>query len=186
MIYMCVYHTFYLMALADSQWSKLTFSIVCYIDNIANDNAYLLICGDFNARIATCPDFVVDDSNCHVHVDVLPDEYTIDSNVTQRVPQNTVRPDSNGLMLLELCRQTGMRILNGRNGNDANVGKYSYIAPNGSSVIDYMLASQSLFEFLQFFEVHDPNILTDQCCISLHLEFPMSNETHDTSYDLKM
>ena len=127
-----------------------------YINNIANDNAYLLMYGDFNACIATSPDFVVDDSNRHV--DVLPDEYTIDSNVTQRVSQDTVRPDSNGLLLLELCRQTGMRILNGRTGNDANVGKYTRIAPNGSSVIDYMLASQSLFEFIQYFEVHDPNI----------------------------
>ena len=141
---------------------------VVYINNIANDNAYVLMCGDFNARLATCPDFVVDDSNRHV--DVLPDEYTIGSNVTQRVSQDTVRPDFNGLLLLELCKQNGMRILNGRTGNDANVGKYTYIAPNGSSVIDYMLASQSLFEFIQFFEVHDPNILTDHCCISLHLE----------------
>ena len=37
-----------------------------YVNNIANDNAYLLMCGDFNARTAICPDFVVDDTNRHV------------------------------------------------------------------------------------------------------------------------
>ena len=106
---------------------------------------------------------------------VLPDEYTIDSNVPQRISQDTVRPDSNGLLLLELCRQTGMRILNGRTGNNANVGKYTYICSNGRSVIDYMLASQNLIEFIQSFDVHDPNILADHCCVSLVLEFPLSD-----------
>ena len=119
-----------------------------YVNNIANNKAYLLMCGDFNARTATCPDFVVDDTNRHVHV--LPDEYTIDSNVPQRVSQDTLRPDSNSLLLLELCPQTGMRILNGRTGNDANVGKYTYICSNGGSLIDYMLASQNLIEFIVF------------------------------------
>ena len=78
-----------------------------------------------------------------------------------------------------------MRILNGRTGNDANVGKYTHISSNGSRVIDYMLALESLIEFIQSFDVHDLNILTDHCCISLHLEFPMSNEKRDMSFSFE-
>ncbi|MCG7875034.1 MAG: reverse transcriptase domain-containing protein [Candidatus Thiodiazotropha endolucinida] len=149
-----------------------------YVNNIANENAYLLMFGDYNARTSNYPDFVVDDSSRHVHV--LPDNYTVDSNVPQRTSQDTVRPDSNGLLLLELCRQTGMRILNGRMGNDANVGNYTYVGSNGSSTIDYVLSSQDVFEFIQSFDVHGPNILTDHCCVSLVLQFPSNTFSEDT------
>ena len=67
-----------------------------------------------------------------------------------------------------------MRVLNGRTGNDAN-DKCRYICSNGSSVIDCMLASQNLIEFIQSFDVHDPNILIVHCCVSFVIEFPLSN-----------
>ena len=38
-----------------------------------------------------------------------------------------------------------------------------------------MLSFQHLIEFIQPFDVHDPNILTDRCCVSFVLEFPSSN-----------
>ena len=83
-------------------FDRLMDSLV-YVNNISKENAYLLMFGDFNARTSNYP-FVVDDTACHVHV--LPDYYTVDSNVPQRTSQDTVRPDSNGLSQLELCRQT--------------------------------------------------------------------------------
>ena len=45
-------------------------------------------------------------------------------------------------------------------------------------IIDYILASQNLFEFIQSFDVDGPNILTDHCCISLNLQFPLYDATH--------
>ena len=74
-----------------------------YINNVANEKAYMLLRGDFNARAAAYPDYVAYDTDRHVHV--LPDEYTVESNIDPRVSQDIVRPDSNGLLLLELCRQ---------------------------------------------------------------------------------
>ena len=99
---------------------------------------------------------------------ILPDERS-DSfdNVNGKYLWNAEIPK---LLLLDLCRQTGMRILNGRTGNDANVDKCRYICSNCSSVIDYMLASQNLIEFIQSFDVHDPNILIVHCCVSLVIE----------------
>ena len=43
-------------------------------------------------------------------------------------------------------------------GNDANVGNYTYMGSNGSSLIDYVLSSQDVLEFIQSFDVHDPKI----------------------------
>ena len=134
----------------------------------------MLLCGDFNARTAAYPDYVADDTDRHVHV--LPDEYTVDSNIAPRVSQDKIRPDSNGLLLLELCRQSGLRIMNGRMGEDAIVGKYTYIGSNGSSVIDYMLSSQNMLNFVKSLNIEDPNILSDHCCVKLVLEFPVKNE----------
>ena len=65
--------------------------------------------------------------------------------------------------------------MNGRTGNDANFGKYTYIGSNGSSVIDYMLSQQDLFEFIRSFDIEDSNILSDHCCVKLVLEFPVKN-----------
>ena len=131
----------------------------------------MLLCGDFNARTAAYPDYVADDTDRHVHM--LPDEYIIDSNIDPRVSQDIVRPDPNGLLLLELCRQSGLRIMNGRMGADANVRKYTYIGFNGSSVIDYMLSSQNMLDLVKSFNIEDPNILSDHCCVKLVLEFPV-------------
>lgn len=53
----------------------------------------------------------------------------------------TGKLNNNGTMLLDLCKQTGLRILNGRCRND-KYGSYTYIGPNGSSLVDYVITSQ--------------------------------------------
>ena len=48
-----------------------------------------------------------------------------------------------------MCRQNGLRILNGRVGNDLTIGKCTFVGSRGSSLIDYVLASEDIFMFLQ-------------------------------------
>ena len=57
--------------------------------------------------------------------------------------------NNNGLLLLDLCKQTGLRVMNGRVGKDSGVGKYTFVGSRGRSVVDYMLASQSLFTLVK-------------------------------------
>ena len=38
-------------------------------------------------------------------------------------------------------------------------------------MVDYVLASQCLFDFVNDFEVQDPKILFDHCCIDFFLFF---------------
>ena len=61
--------------------------------------------------------------------------------------------------------------MNGRVGKDTGVGQYTFVGSRGSSVVDYILASQPLFKFAKEFEVHGPNILSDHCLISCNFEF---------------
>jgi len=46
------------------------------------------------------------------------------------------RLNNNGVMLLDLCKQTGFRILNGRCDKDKE-DKFTHIGSRGSSVVDY-------------------------------------------------
>ena len=63
------------------------------------------------------------------------------------------------------------RILNGRAGDDRGIGKFTFVGSRGSSVVDYILASQNLFDYVSKFKVHDPNLLSDHCLITFSFEF---------------
>ena len=56
-------------------------------------------------------------------------------------------------------------MVNGRIGEDAGVGKCTFVASRGSSLIDYVIADTGLFKYFSNFCVEDPNILYDHCVI---------------------
>ena len=91
--------------------------------------------GEFNARTFLEPDFIVNDSIKYL---------SVHSSSTSDIPlarRNVVNkePDTLGKHLLDLCKGSGLRILNGRKLGDLQ-GNYTCFNHRGSpSVIDYML-----------------------------------------------
>ena len=77
-------------------------------------------------------------------MNVLPEDYTPDKYM-HRYSQDEGHTNNNGLLLLDFCKQTDVRILNGRVGNDKGIGRYTFVGNRGSSVVDDVLASQILF-----------------------------------------
>ena len=75
------------------------------------------------------------------------------------------------------------RILNGRAGDDRGIGKFTFVGSRGSSVVDYILASQNLFDYVSKFKVHDPNLLSDHCLITFSFEFGNEEITDSLSED---
>lgn len=69
-------------------------------------------------------------------------------------------------MLLELCKQTSLRILNGPYCNDKD-GKYTFIWLNGHSHVDCVISLQNLMPKMCACKVRDPNILSDHCLVVL-------------------
>ena len=137
--------------------------IIVKFEEQSNNRCQFLICGDLNARTANLADFVEDDSVDHV--DVLPDDYSIDTPMSRMsADTGTNQFDT---CLLGLCKQSGLRIVNGRFG--AESGKYTYLTDRGSSVVDYVLATQNLFDHIKCMKVYGPNILSDHCLISFGL-----------------
>ena len=51
------------------------------------------------------------------------------------------------------------------------IGRHTFVGSRGSSVVDYVLASQNLFSNIDTFSISDPNILSDHCIVSFSLNF---------------
>lgn len=49
----------------------------------------------------------------------------------------------------------------------------------GKSVVDYVIASQSVFSLVNTFRVHDPNILSDHCLLSFSLVSSAQDGAHE-------
>jgi hypothetical protein len=97
----------------------------------------IVIQGDFNAYTNTVPDFVI--SNNTEFPRPIDNEYSIDSrNNLDNKPTN-----KSGILLIDLCKESGIRILNGRTIGDLR-GKCTCVTYNGCIVVDYTLVSCNL------------------------------------------
>ena len=109
----------------------------------------ILICGDLNARTGQNePDFILNDDSTYIP---LSENYIQDTNLQCRNSQDKVI-DKRGRDLLDFCVESQMRILNGRSFGDMQ-GMYTSYNYNGNSVVDYMIASESLISQVLYFNV---------------------------------
>ena len=109
-----------------------------------------MLTGDLNARTGVLPDFNKYDAKAFVP---LPTEYRSDFNWMRCNTDRTV--NSYGKELLNLCVSSNLRIVNGRIGEDKDVGASTCFTPRGSSLVDYFVASIHFFEFISDFSIGD-------------------------------
>jgi hypothetical protein len=127
-----------------------------------------IILRDFNARTKTSADYIEHDSH---KFDYLTPDYINDTPMYRRNMDLHVI-DNYGNKLLDLCKSTGVRILNGRTLGDL-LGNVTCYSPNGApSCIDYMCASTSLFKDIFTFNVDSLTPLSIHCKISASLHIP--------------
>ena len=126
----------------------------------------ILLCGDFNSRVSNEDDFIDDDSNQFLPVS---NTYLVDKPVLQRENQDD-KIDKKGKDLLDFCISSQIRLLNGRIFGDC-YGKFTCYTPNGASVVDYVMASESLLENILYFHVNDfiPTISDCHCLLEWEL-----------------
>ena len=138
----------------------------------------VIIGGDFNARIGDLKDYIAGD----YQIDSLPENYDFD-HPFHRNNMDLGSPSPFGKNLIDLCINSKVRILNGRTPGDV-LGKPTSYQPNGSSVVDYVLASETiLLRKSCFFHVHPLTPLSDHCKLSLILNSnirQLNEQTTDT------
>jgi exonuclease III len=129
-----------------------------------------IVLGDFNARTNQDPDYIVSDSTKHIMNNV---NIELECDVALcRINSDNHKTDKHGENLLELCRATGMRILNGRCLGDTR-GQFTCFSPaGGPSVIDYVLVANDIFHTIRTFQVAPLNPLSIHCMVSFTIQVP--------------
>ena len=138
----------------------------------------IIIVGDFNARTANKVDYSTttqlhddpSDLHAHKHISILESLGRI-----KRFSSDTVS-NKFGTLLLDICKSTDMRILNGRTLGDIS-GAYTSFQFNGQSVVDYIIVSEKLAPNIRTMKVSPPNHLSDHANVTctLYLDDQISN-----------
>ena len=134
------------------------------IAHFSSDGSQFLICGDFNARTNVSEDYCTSD-NIDDFVR-LPHAYIQDIPMP-RLNMDTSSTNNYGDKLLDLCKGTGLRILNGRFLGDT-LGHPTCYSPNGNpSTIDYMMLSSTAVSRVRHFMVNNLTTSSIHCSLSL-------------------
>ena len=136
---------------------------------------HVLVCADFNARTSDMLDYVQDDTATNIHV--LSDEYAVDTPLSRVSEDKGFNRYGSELQTMGFCKQTGLRILNGRVGNNGNIGKCTYVGSTSKCLVDYVISSQQLFPLINTFDVDESNILSDHCVVICTLRSHRVNQT---------
>ena len=67
--------------------------------------------------------------------------------MTEKSSMDDVR-NAEGMKLIIICLGSDLRIVNGRAGDDRDIGQFTFMSANRQSLIDYVLLSQSLCPLL--------------------------------------
>lgn len=124
----------------------------------------MLIFGDLNARTGNLfakelPEY---------SGDLMHDDDLTDGLCVSRISKDSTVNDF-GRYLINMCEQLELVILNGVLQGD-ECGHYTYIAHNGSSVIDYFVASRSLLRFCSCLKIN-PRIESKHMPVEFNLMF---------------
>ena len=136
-----------------------------------------IIAGDLNSRTAENEDFCENISDSEALYIPLPtDNFENDIPMRTRCSQDKGM-NGNGAELLQFCKFSEFRILNGRTGKDNGIGKFTYVCSSGRSVVDYVLCKQCDFSYISGFEVLPETIYSDHCQLKLSMKFKMTKKS---------
>ena len=111
-------------------------------------NAEIIIAGDLNSRTKDFPDFIPDDDLNFIFGET---DYPSDHFNLNRKSKDCHTHNRFGLSLIELCSEYEVHMLNGRLFADVD-GNITCISNEGTSIVDYIIASSSLFDKFSFLQ----------------------------------
>ena len=133
----------------------------------------IMLAGDFNARTGNIPDYCKEYQNDNVP---LPESYVYDINDKRFNQDSTMNVC--GKYLINICKLSGLRLLNGRIMGD-RYGAFTCYRTNGKSVVDYCLVDTAIIKHVRYFKVDEITDLSDHCLIHATFDFTI-NTTNNT------
>ena len=154
--------------------------------------AEIVICGDYNAHTNIKPDYFnsdwatkiteIDDIVKNTNnerlqlINCMYEDHRLDRFSEDMRPMN-----NNGRLLLDICKISGLIIVNGRLGDDKGVGRATRVMGDHSTVVDYVIATPKLFDQITHFQIHDKLPESDHLPLIFKIK---CNGTHPGQYHL--
>ena len=138
--------------------------------NLHNLNGNVMIAGDFNAKTGTESDFVLDYQDNHSPVnDII--TYVFDVPLA-RENQDKHLMDSQGEHFLNLCKNTRLRILNGRTKGDrrGSFTRFPLSLRESPSTLDYFATDPAFMQNIESFRILHHLGLSDHECLSVSIK----------------
>jgi hypothetical protein len=151
---------------------------------------YVFLVGDVNARVAELADYLPSDPflNELFEIDESSishlDSYVILEKLSINLDRKSKdkRCNSHGLMLIDLCRNNNLFIVNGRYGNDLT-GNFTF---REKSVIDYLIVTANCFSLFEKFEILETDSLFSDGHNALYWSINLKqNSTTQTQNNVK-
>jgi len=125
--------------------------------NFSGNNEIMLL-GDFNARSACINEFIIsdeynfdiNDDNIRITERMDNEQLLIDFGIPYERFSRDTKSNNFGRRMVDMCKNLGLLIVNGRAGNDAGVGK---LTCKDASLVDYVIASPRLLSCIYDFDV---------------------------------
>ena len=128
----------------------------------------VLIIGDMNSRAGDASDFIEKDGD-EIENLPLPDDYIPDSELESRTSSDVNHIQGHGKDLLQFCKSTGFKIMNGRWEDGSEIGKFTCIKPTCNSVVDYCLIQEQDRKLVNKFIVDNLTIYSDHTPLKLEI-----------------
>ena len=152
-----------------------------------NDKYHVMLSGDFNAHIGVVNDLLENEYETNEDTNFsFSNTYNLQENIgkdtdcsnilrehkipIKRSSQDKSRVNNFGHSLIDFCKSLSLVILNGRMGNDMNLGKITNI--KAKTTVDYFISDPELLRHVAEFEVcdFDPNISDLHCPLFLSIK----------------
>ena len=117
------------------------------------DRGMLVVCGDLNARTGTKKDTLelIHGNESHPDFDAADNSSIL---IPARVSKDTV-VNARGRDILDICKSSGLLIMNGRLYGDEGIGNFTRVGTTGSSVVDYVIVSRGDVACISNFRIDD-------------------------------
>lgn len=153
----------------------------CYFDQLQNEitdksaSGRVMLCGDFNAHTGELEDFIRD----------------IEVNDNQPITTHRFNKDTKvdlfGRLLIDLCKNTGLQILNGREPFARETTKFTCHRPagknkkEGKSTVDYLITCPDMAKHIKSFIVMDKRVDSDHCPLVFEVDGIKKQDAHTES-----
>lgn len=149
----------YLSGSSESEWGRDFEDLKNFIDKFMFNRNFILV-GDCNCRIAD--------------EQTIPEQITLESKIRTIRVSKDLALNRKGRLFLDFCADNNLVIVNGRTNGDLG-GEYTFLGPNGSSVIDYCCVSVNSLPVFKNFSV-GTEILSDHMPLLIELSIVAEEE----------